>query len=41
MVQARAGQLRIGTHESNATLLCVECDDLFNNDGCKIQNKLI
>jgi hypothetical protein len=36
MVQARAGHL-----ESNVTLLCVEYDDLFKNDGSSVQNKLI
>jgi hypothetical protein len=40
MVQARAGHL-IGIRESSATLLYVEYDDLFKNDGSRIQNKLI
>jgi hypothetical protein len=35
MLQARAGHLRIGIHESNSTLLCVEYDGLFNNDKSK------
>jgi hypothetical protein len=41
MVQACAGHLRIGIHESKRNSLCADYADLLQNDDSRIQNKLI